>query len=70
MKRDIEAINDVCPKCGKPYLSIKDWGRVGALFIHGYDTDEASSMRHKVACHVPEPVALGKMSIEAWREAR
>jgi len=70
MKRDLGLINEVCPKCGRPYLSIKDWGQAGALFIHGYDTDETSSLRHKLACHVPELVALGEMNMEAWRKAR
>ena len=70
MSRNLEEINVVCPKCGLPYLGIKDWGKAGALFIHGYHTDQPSGLRHKLACHVPEPVALGEMSMDVWRIAK
>jgi len=70
VSRDLTSINEVCPKCGQSYLSIKDWGEAGILFIHGYDTDEQSDLRHKLACHVPEPVARGEMSMDGWRIAK
>lgn len=67
MERDFAAINDECPKCGEPFLHVKDWGRTGALFVHGYNTDGGSGFRFLVACQVPEKVALGLESMEDWR---
>ena len=66
----LEETNPVCPKCGKPYLFVKDWGQAGALFVHGYNTDEASGLQHKDACQVPEVVALGEVTMEDWRTSR
>ena len=59
--RDLAKVNKTCPKWGKPYLYIKDWKGGGALFVHGYDTDAPSGLKHKLACHVPGPVALRLM---------
>ena len=68
MKQNLSEINPVYPKCGNPYLYLKDWGRTGALFVHAYDTDAASEERHKVACQVPEHVAMAIMKMEEWHQ--
>ena len=68
MTRDFKAVNKTCPKCSDPFLYVKDWGRAGALLVHGYDTDHMSGLRFPTACHVPEKVALGLMTMDEWRE--
>lgn len=70
MERDFTAIHDFCPKCGKAFLHVKDWGRAGALFVHGYDSDQVSGLRFPIACHVPERVALGLATMDEWRERK
>lgn len=70
MKKDYSAVHEVCPKCGEPFLYAKDWDEAGALFVHGYHTDAGSGQRFPIACHVPEQVALGRLTMNEWRENR
>lgn len=39
-----------CPRCGEPYLLVKNWKKAGRLYIHGFD--EQAGIRFPIGCHV------------------
>ena len=40
-----------CPRCGRIVIEVKDWGKAGALYVHGRTVK--NGLPAQDACHVP-----------------
>lgn len=41
---------EVCPRCGQPTITVKDWGKSGKLFVHSETIENGMPVQD--ACRV------------------